>query len=219
MTTTKAWKGPAMEGFIASWYARNTKSDVRGYRACARSVADRTPTGGKILEVAAGPGYLAIEIAKLGRHEVAAMDISKSFVRIATENAREAGLPIEFRQGNAAELPYPDASFDFVVCRAAFKNFTDPLGALNEMHRVLAPGGRASVYDLRRDASREDCDALVRDMNLSAVSAWWTRLTFRHFLLKNAHDRASLERLAGESRFGGCKILEEGVEVEMRLAK
>jgi ubiquinone/menaquinone biosynthesis C-methylase UbiE len=208
-----------MEGFIATWYAKNTKRDVRGYRATARSVVDRTPAGGKILEVAAGPGYLAIEIAKLGRREIAGVDISKSFVRIATENAREAGVAIEFRQGNAAELPYDDASFDFVVCRAAFKNFADPLGALNEMHRVLKPGGRASVYDLRRDSAPEDVEALVRDMNLSAASAFWTRLTFRHFLLKNAHDRATLEHLAGESRFGGCQIHEHGVEIEVRLAK
>ena len=140
-------------------------------------------------------------------------------VEIARKKAADAGVSVNFRQGNSSSLPFPEDSFDFLLCRAAFKNFTDPLGALNEMHRVLAPGGRASIFDLRRDASREDCDAHVRAMDLSPASAWWTRLTFRHFLLKHAHDRAALERLAGESRFGGCKILEEGIEVELRLAK
>lgn len=218
-TTTKAWKGPAMEGFIAGWYAKNTKSDVRGYRACAEAVAARTPDGGRVLEVAAGPGYLAIELAKLGRHEVHGLDISRTFVRIATDNAREAGVPIEFRHGNAAELPYESESFDFVVCRAAFKNFADPIGALDEIHRVLKPGGRASIFDLRREATRAEVDALVDEMDLSAPSTWWTKLTFRFFLLKNAYDREALERMAAESRFGRCEVRTSGVEFDLRLEK
>ena len=50
-------------------------------------------------------------------------------------------------------MPYEDESFDFVVCRAAFKNFADPVGALNEIHRVLRPGGKGSVHDLRAESS------------------------------------------------------------------
>ena len=47
-------------------------------------------------------------------------------------------------------------SFDLIICRAAFKNFSEPLQALHEMHRVLKPGGKALIMDLRRDASLED---------------------------------------------------------------
>jgi ubiquinone/menaquinone biosynthesis C-methylase UbiE/hypothetical membrane protein len=214
----KAYKGPAMEGFIATWYAKNTKGDARGYRDCAKSVAERVPAGGSVLEVAAGPGYLAIELAKLGRH-VFGMDISKSFVRIAAENARAAGVVIEFREGNASELPYEDESFDFVVCRAAFKNFTDPARALSDIHRVLKPGGQASIFDLRRDASHEEIKALVESLNLPRLSSWWTTLTFRFFLLKNAYTKAAIERLAAASPFGGCNVRQSGVEFDLRLAK
>jgi SAM-dependent methyltransferase len=194
-SSTKAHKGPAMEGFIATWYAKITKGEARQYRACAESVAARVPPGGSILDLAAGPGYLAIELAKLGRFRVSGLDISKTFVRIATDNARAGGVSVEFREGNAARMPYADASFDFVVCRAAFKNFTDPVGVLEEIK------------------------ALVDDMKLSALSAWWTRLTFRFFLLKNAYSREAIERVATQSRFGGCELRESGVEFDLRLAK
>ncbi len=215
----KPYKGPAMEGFIATWYAKNTKGDVRGYRDCAKSVAARVPEGGSVLELAAGPGYLAIELAKLGQHRVFGLDISESFVRIAAENARAEGVSIEFRQGNASQMTYADESFDFVVCRAAFKNFADPIGALNEIYRVLKPGGKASVFDLRRESSREDIKALVESMNLSRTNALWTTLTFRFFLLKNAYDRDAITRMAAQSRFGHGEVMQSGVEFDLRLAK
>jgi len=52
------------------------------------------------------------------------VDISKTFVRIANENAQRAGLDIAFEEGDAADLPLPSDGFDFAVCTAAFKNFT-----------------------------------------------------------------------------------------------
>jgi len=64
-TTQKAHKGPAMEGAIASWYARITKRD-RGYAALANAIAERVRPGARVLEVAPGPGYLAIELARRG---------------------------------------------------------------------------------------------------------------------------------------------------------
>jgi len=114
-----------------------------------------------------GRAYLAVEIAKLGDYRISGLDVSHSFVRIARESAREAGVVIDFRQGDAAHMPFADDEFDFVVCRAAFKNFSDPVGALEEIHRVLKPGGKAAIYDLRRNASREAVDAEVSRMNLS----------------------------------------------------
>jgi ubiquinone/menaquinone biosynthesis C-methylase UbiE len=218
-TTGKAHKGPAMEGFVANWYAKITKGEAREYRRCALAVAERVPAGGAVLDLAAGPGYLAIELARLRRYAVFGLDISKSFVRIATENAAAEQVDIEFREGNAAQMPYADESFDYVVCRAAFKNFTDPVGALNEIHRVLKPGAKASVFDLRAESSRDEIDALVRGMNLSALSSFWTRMTFRFFLLKNAYSEESIKAVAAQSRFGRCELVHTGVEFELRLQK
>ena len=111
-----------------------------------------------------------------------------------------------FRHGNASEIPFPDASFDFVVCTAAFKNFSDPVGGLNEIHRVLAPGGHASIIDLRKDASRDDIATQVRGMHLSTIDALVTRWTFRFFLLKRAYRRAAREAVVMASRFGAREI-------------
>src|SRR5215475_13546230 len=109
-TVQKAYKGPAMEGAIATWYARITKRD-RGYSALAAAIAARLAPGARVLEVAPGPGYLAIELARRGLR-VSAIDISRSFVRIAGDNARAAGFDIDVRQGNASQLPCADGSFD-----------------------------------------------------------------------------------------------------------
>jgi ubiquinone/menaquinone biosynthesis C-methylase UbiE len=217
-TEQKAYKGMAMEGTIATWYTKNTGRNLSRFLAVARIVTERVPTGGRVLEVAPGPGYLAIELVKSGRH-VTTLDISQSFVRIARENAKKAGVSIDVRQGNAAAMPFPDRSFDFVVCMAAFKNFSDPVGALNEMHRVLKPGASASIFDLRKDAAHEDIDAGVREMQLSRVNALLTRWIFRTWLLRKAYTREELKRMAAASRFGRCEITADGVGFEVRLRR
>ncbi|MFL5732858.1 MAG: class I SAM-dependent methyltransferase [Chloroflexia bacterium] len=218
-THQKPYKGLPMEGFIASWYARNTRNDGRRFTSVAKAVASQVAPGGAILEVAPGPGYLAIQIAKLGDFKVSGLDISKSFVRIARENAQQAGVSIDFREGNAAQMPFPDETFDFVVCTAAFKNFTAPVGALNEIHRVLKPGGKASIFDLRKDASREAIDEEVRGMQMSRLNTFFTKFTFSTILLKNAYTNEALRRMVAQSRFGTGEIRPDGIGFELRLAK
>ena len=107
-------------------------------------------------------------------------------VQIASENARLAGVTIDFRHGDVANMPFPADAFDFVVCVAAFKNFSEPVAALDEIHRVLRPGGHASIMDLRKEARLDEIDNDVRKMQLSPVSAMFTRWTFRLMLLRSA---------------------------------
>jgi ubiquinone/menaquinone biosynthesis C-methylase UbiE len=217
--TQKGYIGLAMEGPIATWYTKNTGRDLRRFIKVAETVTHRVPSGGRVLEIAPGPGFCAIEIAKSGRYSVTGLDISRSFVRIARENAARTGVAVDFRHGNASKMPFPDASFDLVVCSAAFKNFSNPIGALDEIHRVLAPGGQASIYDLRKDASREEIATEVRNMHLSAMNALLTRWTFRFVLLKRAYTRVALEKMVAASRFGTCEIVVDGVGFELQLAK
>src|SRR5690349_3621477 len=131
----KGYKGLGMEGAVARWYAKNTGRNLAPFRDAAQRLHARLPRGAQVLESAPGPGYLAIELAKLGNCQVTGLDISRSFVEIATHNATEAGVPVQFRQGDAAAMPLGDGLFDMVVCRAAFKNFSRPVEALNEMYR------------------------------------------------------------------------------------
>lgn len=96
-------------------------------------------------EVAPGPGYTIIELAKLGEYTITGMDLSFAFVEIGKKNAEEDGVEIKFCQGNVSAMPFKNEEFDFIFNRAAFKNFLDPAGALNEMYRVLKENGKVLI--------------------------------------------------------------------------
>ena len=217
--STKAFKGPGMEGFTAKWYASLTRKSMDEFQKLARRVAGRMPSGGRVLEVAPGPGYFAIELAKLGNYDLTGLDISRTFVEIARRNAFEAGVRVDFREGNASRMPFENESFDFLLCRAAFKNFSDPAPALKEMYRVLKPGGQALIIDLRRDAPQESIAEAVEQMHLGAVNSFITKMTFRFMLLKRAYTKGDFERMVAETPFGAAEIRENVVEMEIVLSK
>src|SRR5215471_1610230 len=95
---TKPYRGMAMEGMIASWYTKVTARDLAEFERLARRIAGELPAGARVLEVAPGPGYLAVALARLGL-AVVGLDISASFVRIAAKHARAGGVTAEFRHG------------------------------------------------------------------------------------------------------------------------
>jgi ubiquinone/menaquinone biosynthesis C-methylase UbiE len=209
----------SMEGPIASWYAKATGKNPSRFQHTAVKIRQRLPGGGEVLEVAPGPGYLAIELARDQRYKLTGLDISESFIRIAGENAARAGVPLTLQHGDAAHMPFASECFDYVTCSAAFKNFSDPLGALNEFWRVLKPGAQASILDLNRAATEDSIDQEIRAMNLSHWNSAITHFTFKHMLLKRAYSREQLERLVAESRWKTCEIEEEGIGLELRLHK
>jgi ubiquinone/menaquinone biosynthesis C-methylase UbiE len=215
----KGYRGLPMEGLISRWYAKNTARAMDEYRKAAADVAARVGSDGDVLEVAPGPGYLAVELAKLGPYRVVGLDISRSFVRMATENAARAGVSATFHHGDAAAMAFEPNSFDFVVCRAAFKNFADPARALTEMHRVLRPGGRALILDLRRDATRDAIAAHVDGMGLGWVNSLVTKLTFRHMLLKRAYTEGEFREMTSRTPFRQCDIRLDPIGLEVLLTK
>jgi ubiquinone/menaquinone biosynthesis C-methylase UbiE len=216
--TKKGYKGLGMEGAIARWYARNTENSDR-FREVAERIAGSLTDGARILEVAPGPGYLAIELAKHGLFHVSGLDISKTFVQLAADNAAQAGVAADFHHGDAANMPFDADSFDVIVCMAAFKNFTEPVRALNEMHRVLKTGGRALIIDLRPDVSDAAIAAEVKKMRLSWFSAVLTKLTFKYMLRKRAYSREQLRHMASQTPFKTCEIREESIGYEVSLGK
>ncbi len=218
-TRRKHTQAPMMEGAMARWYARQRGSapqlaQVR--RSAARLAAD-LPSGAAVLEVAPGPGYMAVEMARLG-FAVTGLDISHTLLEIANENARAAGVHIDFMWGDAAELPFEAHSFDLVLCQAAFKNFGRPVSALDQMHRVLRVGGTAVIQDMNRDASGADIGREVRQMELSPLNSLMTRVPLMA-LRRRAYSRARFERLAAESAFRTCETQADGISLEVRLTK
>jgi ubiquinone/menaquinone biosynthesis C-methylase UbiE len=217
METTRKHKVPEMEGFQARWYAKNRGTEVQlaQYRRQAAEVTAGLADGAGILEVAPGPGFFAVELAKRG-FRVTGLDISHTMVEIAREN--RAGLEIDFRQGDITHAPFDDESFDFVICQAAFKNFRQPVAALNEMHRVLRPGGFAVIQDLNHEATGAEISRDVAGMNLGAVSGFTVRQTLG-WLRRRAFTAAQFEAMAAESAFGGCSVSADGIGLEVRLTR
>lgn len=214
---TKPYKGVGMEGPIATWYAKNTASALPEFRELAGRIAGELDPGDWVLEVAPGPGYLAVELARAGL-QVSALDISRAFVRIAAENAARTGVTVDVRQGDAAAMPFEAERFDFVVCRAAFKNFANPVGALQEMRRVLRPGGRALVIDMRREASDGEIADEVAKMRLGRLDAFMTRGVLRS-LRGRAYTAPAFVRMIGEAGFSASSIAPSPIGFEIQLTR
>ena len=217
---SKGYRGMAMEGSIARWYARTRGSapQIAEWGRLARELTEGLPDGAEVLEVAPGPGYFAIELARLGRFSVFGLDISHTFVGIATENARRAGVHPTFRHGDASRMPFPDATFDLVVCQAAFKNFSRPKSAVNEMYRVLRPGGRAWIQDMRRDATDSAIREEVRAMHLGGLRSFMTRRTLLS-LRRRAYTVEEFASFSRASPFGVAEISTGGIGLEVSLRK
>lgn len=219
MTTTKAYKGLPMEGLIATWYAKTTLKDLKRHKLMAKQLVEKIPANGKVLEIAPGPGYFCIELAKLGNYKITGLDISKSFVEIARKNTAEAGLKIDFREGNVSAMPFEDNTFDFTFCQAAFKNFSEPVKAIADMYRVLRPGGLSVIADLRREAPSEEIDREVKGMGLGSINQFLVRWTFDQMLLKSAYSIDEMRSMVAQTPFGKCKIDRSGVGFQVWLEK
>jgi ubiquinone/menaquinone biosynthesis C-methylase UbiE len=194
ISAVKAYKGMGMEGSVARWYERTTRKDMPEIKALAARIAAIVPVGATVLEVAPGPGFLSIELAKRGL-QVQGIDISRTFVEIARGNAASEGVDARFEQGNAAALPMEDASLDFVVCRAAFKNFAEPVKALSEMKRVLRTGGTALVIDMRRDVPVASLKEYAERLGVSRLNRWFMMLVFRLMLIPRAYPMNEVSRM------------------------
>jgi arsenite methyltransferase len=111
--------------------------------------------GAAALDVGSGPGLLAVELAAEAGPDglVCGIDISADMVAMASARAVPPGsAPVEFRQAGAERIPYPDGSFDAVVCTQVLEYVADVAGALGEMRRVLRPGGTVLVLDTDWDS-------------------------------------------------------------------
>ncbi|NLT95835.1 MAG: class I SAM-dependent methyltransferase [Clostridia bacterium] len=210
-------KDVGIYGLAAKGYDRNARQsrlpEMQGY---ADEVALHVNKGADVLEVAPGPGYLAIELAKRG-FKVTGIDISPDFVKIAKQNAKEANVSVNFLEGNASRLPFGDRSFDFIVCSAAFKNFKEPVKALWEMHRVLKQGGKALIIDMNREATNDDINKEVSKMK--GFDKHFVKFSFKTFLKQSAYTEDEFEAMILETPFDRYSIRKVGISLYVYLYK
>jgi len=211
---------PEMEGFSARRYAalRGTDAQLQICRREAARLAASLADGAAVLEVAPGPGYFAVELAKLGRFDVTGLDVSRTFVELAAGLAERTAVTVDFRLGDVAAMPFGDDQFDLVICQAAFKNFNQPLTALSEIHRVLRPDGRAIIQDMSADADGVAIRTEVAGMQVGRIAALMTRAILTG-LRRRAYSPGQFEQLARRSEFGAGTVTTEGIGLEVTLVK
>ena len=111
-------------------------------------------TSGHALEIGHGPGYLGLEWLKSTQNTtLTGLDISPDMTALAGRNALSYGLypRVQYDTGKGDQLPYPDDTFDAVFTNGSLHEWANPQGTFNEIYRVVKPGGRYFVSDLRRD--------------------------------------------------------------------
>jgi SAM-dependent methyltransferase len=165
----------------------------------------RVGPGSRVLDVACGPGLVALHLAEAAGH-VTGLDLTPAMLDKARELQGKVGLDnLSWDLGRADSLPYPEASFDAVVTRFSFHHLKDPERALTEMVRVCRAGGRVVVCDVYtttpeqaaeydrlerlRDPSHvralllEELRALVADAGLAELGEGFASLPMRLDLL------------------------------------
>ena len=140
-------------------------------------------------------------------------------MEIAKKNAAEQNVHVDFQQGNAAAMPFADASFDFLICRAAFKNFSEPVKAMQEMRRVLAAGSRALIIDLRRDVSMAMINQAVDKMGVERRQSRDYQADVSRPPAKASLSKQDFEAFAAQGGFDNCEIEQEGIGLEVNLQK
>ncbi|MGD0173628.1 MAG: class I SAM-dependent methyltransferase [Anaerolineales bacterium] len=158
---------------------------------------------GHALEVGPGPGYLGLEWLKhTTGTKLTGLDISPDMQALAKRNAQSYGIAnrTDYRLGSGDGLPFPDASFDFVFTNGSLHEWANPKGTFDEIGRVLAPGGRYLISDLRRD------------LNPLAFAILWLGCrpgSMRSGLISSinaAYTASELPNLLAGTRLAGAKV-------------
>jgi|SRR5271154_717838 len=222
MTTTtlpRARKDVGIEGKSAKWMADMMGKSLDRWVELAQQVADQLPPSSAVLDVGTGPGLFCIELAKLGSYAISGLDLSHTLVEIASKKAVEAGVAVDFRQGNASSMPFADDSFDLLLCRGAFKNFGQPVRALQEMYRVLKPGGQGLVHDLSRDAPRQTLNQTINTWGLPLFDRIVTKFSFQFLVRKNAYTKNQFQMMLAQTKFCRVEIEEQKIDIDIKMWK
>ena len=191
---------------------------MKELREYAGLVTRHVPEAGCVLEIASGPGHFSTNLAKLGNYKITGLDISHEFVKIARVNARQAGVEVDFQQGNASAISFPDKTFNFTFCSWSFKNFKEPLKVLNEMYRVLKPGATALIIDLNRDAPNLEWSRYASKSGIKGVAAFFMKTAFQ-IQRSGAYSKSEFSELIQKTSFERYDIQTVGINLYVYLFK
>jgi ubiquinone/menaquinone biosynthesis C-methylase UbiE len=162
-------------------------------------------TTGCVLEVGSGPGYLGIDwLVRTSNTRLVGLDISPDMVAIAGKHTREFGLADRAVHllGSADAIPFEDSAFEAVFTSRSLHEWLNPYRVFAELWRVLKPGGKLYVSDLRRDLSHKACSFLNQRINSDLI-----RETLRASI-GAAYTMNDITALLAKAEFDECKVVE-----------
>lgn len=111
---------------------------------------------GTALEIGPGPGYLGLEwLKKTNNTKIVALDISQDMINIAKKNAKDYQMEsrVEFIHSDGKDIDFKENTFDAVFSSGSLHEWANPIEIFNHIIRVLKPGGKFFISDLKRDIS------------------------------------------------------------------
>lgn len=164
----------------------------------------------RVLDLACGTGVVARQVAPLVGAEgaVVALDMNPAMLAVARARPAPSGATIQWQEGNAMALPFQEGGFDVVLCQHGLSFFPDRAGAVREIRRVLAPGGRALVIVLQALEQHPVFEALMTSVARHLALPLASVMT--PFALPDAD---ALRNLFTEAGFQKVEILPESTTV------
>lgn len=185
-----------------AWLARGSVYR-RIYRLFLADLGEALPSGARLLDVGAGPGYLPDYLAALRPDlRLCGLDLDPRMLYHGRRRiSRWHSHPAARVAARAEALPFPDALFDQVTAYMSLHHWRRPDLGVAEIFRVLKPGGRAWLYEMNREASIRELRSFAAQEKLffPLVVLVFRVLSRRHAL--RAGDFAHLFREAGVSRW------------------
>jgi len=217
----KQFKIEGIPNFAAGFYSLIAKKSpcIRDiHLEVAQQVAAEISSG-RLLDIGTGPGYVPHEIAKIAPGlEIIGIDLSSKMIEIANRRAKELGVSerVKFKVADAASLPFEKGYFDLVISTLSLHHWRDPVACIREIHRVLKENGRAYLYDLHRDITKE------AQLQLKNQYGWFLSFLFLKIVMLHSSISSSYAKeilSSPELTFAQKSVQEMGVILKLNMIK
>ena len=209
-------------GVLASSYEKATRMVIDSYYSQVAEEIAAHLSGGILLDIGTGPGYLPIEIAnRSSAVRIIGVDLSRKLIQMARSNAQEAGLSdrLEFQLGNAGRLEFEDSAFDMVISTGMLHSLKDPVRVLQEIYRVLKAGGQAWIFDPAKVSSAVDRQKWRASLDLRERFFLWLFGLFGLHKPIDTYTREQATALIKRTDFKDFWIDERDKEIRIKLKK